>query len=153
MNRRFISAIAGLSIAASVVAVPQAIAVDAPAPAMEAGSNDVKFAELEARVAQQEAEKAQAALRDTKEVNAKFAELDARVAQQEAEKAQAALREEVEEWVGQEETEKPEATEGASWGKWVGVAAAVGAALLALGGLVAHFLPNIKDFLSKLKLG
>lgn len=44
-------------------------------------------------------------------------------------------------------------TKESSWGKWVGVAAAVGAALLALGGLVAHFLPNIKDFLSKLKLG
>lgn len=51
MNRRFISAIAGLSIAASVVAVPQAIAADAVAPVVQATSNDAKVKELEAEIA------------------------------------------------------------------------------------------------------
>lgn len=343
MNRRFISAIAGLSIAASVVAVPQAIAVDAVAPVVQATSNDVKVKELEAEIAKLkeqakkdaedtlkllkdindqysddeteskqkiaelqkqiadlndkavknaeenrfllkaindqfgeeeakfqavkekaarlqaeldaarksdvvEAEKTQQLEKELAEAKAEAADEAARVdrmqeriveymgyekdaadalknvkaelsalqanhakdsevakqqldaakqeteaAKQEAEAAKAELEEvkkELEKAKQQEEAPKEEAVESqevttdvtdeenvaaegkgddsknddadddaetdtkeSSWGKWVGVAAAVGAALLALGGLVAHFLPNIKDFLSKLKLG
>lgn len=338
MNRRFISAIAGLSIAASVVAVPQAIAVDAVTPVVQATSNDAKVKELEAEIAKLkeqakkdaedtlkllkdindqysddeteskqkiaelqkqiadlndkavknaeenrlllkaindqfgeeeaklqavkekaarlqaeldaarksdvvEAEKTQQLEKELAEAKAEAADEAARVdrmqeriveymgyekdaadalknvkaelsalqanhakdsevakqqldaakqeteaAKQEAEAAKAELEEvkkELEKAKQQEEAaesqevttdvtdEENVAAEGkgddsknddaddaaetdtkeSSWGKWVGVAAAVGAALLALGGLVAHFLPNIKDFLSKLKLG
>lgn len=334
MNRRFISAIAGLSIAASVVAVPQAIAVDAVTPVVQATSNDAKVKELEAEIAklkEQAKKDAEDTLKLLKDINDQYsddeteskqkiaelqkqiadlndkavknaeenrlllkaindqfgeeeaklqavkekaarlqAELDAarksdvveaektqqlekelaeaadeaarvdrmqeriveymgyekdaadalknvkaelsalqanhakdsevakqqldaakqetEAAKQEAEAAKAELEEvkkELEKAKQQEEAaesqevttdvtdEENVAAEGkgddsknddadddaetdtkeSSWGKWVGVAAAVGAALLALGGLVAHFLPNIKDFLSKLKLG
>ncbi|PME06894.1 hypothetical protein AY498_07170 [Corynebacterium ulcerans] len=343
MNRRFISAIAGLSIAASVVAVPQAIAVDAVTPVVQATSNDAKVKELEAEIAKLkeqakkdaedtlkllkdindqysddeteskqkiaelqkqiadlndkavknaeenrlllkaindqfgeeeaklqavkekaarlqaeldaarksdvvEAEKTQQLEKELAEAKAEAADEAARVdrmqeriveymgyekdaadalknvkaelsalqanhakdsevakqqldaakqeteaAKQEAEAAKAELEEvkkELEKAKQQEEAPKEEAAESqevttdvtdeenvvaegkgddsknddadddvetdakeSSWGKWVGVAAAVGAALLALGGLIAHFLPNIKDFLSKLKLG
>lgn len=331
MNRRFISAIAGLSIAASVVAVPQAIAVDAVTPVVQATSNDAKVKELEAEIAKLkeqakkdaedtlkllkdindqysddeteskqkiaelqkqiadlndkavknaeenrlllkaindqfgeeeaklqavkekaarlqaeldaarksdvvEAEKTQQLEKELAEAKAEAADEAARVdrmqeriveymgyekdaadalknvkaelsalqanhakdsevakqqldaAKQETEAAKAELEEvkkELEKAKQQEEAaesqevttdvtdEENVAAEGkgddsknddadddaetdtkeSSWGKWVGVAAAVGAALLALGGLVAHFLPNIKDFLSKLKLG
>lgn len=336
MNRRFISAIAGLSIAASVVAVPQAIAVDAVTPVVQATSNDAKVKELEAEIAKLkeqakkdaedtlkllkdindqysddetesrqkiaelqkqiadlndkavknaeenrlllkaindqfgeeeaklqavkekaarlqaeldaarksdvvEAEKTQQLEKELAEAKAEAADEAARVdrmqeriveymgyekdaadalknvkaelsalqanhakdsevakqqldaAKQETEAAKAELEEvkkELEKAKQQEEAPKEEAVESqevttdvtdeenvaaegkgddsknddadddaetdtkeSSWGKWVGVAAAVGAALLALGGLVAHFLPNIKDFLSKLKLG
>lgn len=153
MNRRFISAIAGLSIAASVVAVPQAIAVELVTPVFQVGN-----------AAKQETEAAKAELEEVKK------ELEKAKQQEEAPKEEAAESQEITTDVTDEENVVDEGkgddsknddadgdvetdTKESSWGKWVGVAAAVGAALLALGGLVAHFLPNIKDFLSKLKLG
>lgn len=77
MNRRFISAIAGLSIAASVVAVPQAIAVDAVTPVVQATSNDAKVKELEAEIAklkEQAKKDAEDTLKLLKDINDQYSD-------------------------------------------------------------------------------
>lgn len=130
----------------------------------EVAKQQLDAAKQETEAAKQEAEAAKAELEEVKK------ELEKAKQQEEAPKEEAAESQEVTTDVTDEENVAAEGkgddsknddadddaetdTKESSWGKWVGVAAAVGAALLALGGLVAHFLPNIKDFLSKLKLG
>lgn len=130
----------------------------------EVAKQQLDAAKQETEAAKQEAEAAKAELEEVKK------ELEKAKQQEEAPKEEAVESQEVTTDVTDEENVAAEGkgddsknddadddaetdTKESSWGKWVGVAAAVGAALLALGGLVAHFLPNIKDFLSKLKLG